>query len=471
MEAVFRDEYGKVSAALIRFLRDFDAAEEAIQEAFAVALVKWPIDGVPKNPAAWITTTARRKGIDSARRDQVRDQKYLILASSQAEDDQFTMLESMDDSQLHDDRLRLIFTCCHPALKMESRVALTLRALGGLTTTEISQAFLVPEATMAQRLVRAKRKIKDAGIPYRVPADSVLPDRLDGVLAVIYLIFNEGYSATGGDRLTRRDLSTEAIRLGRVLADLMPDDPEALGLLALMLLQDSRREARQTGDGLPTASELVSGSRAHHDPQGVWESGDFVLSLRFETSDGNESLQTVRIDNGRGRFVMERDLDGRGLQATLESDGSCVFHLDGEEVPAEAPLLLEKEWTAERVGRYRDYYRFLWGQPMNLSEPGRLEGAQVTSATFQNRAVLTLRVQFEPPVGTDLWYFHFQPGSKALVGYEFYDDDTKRRGEYIVFEGEEEGAGLVLPARRTWYQAWDDVMLGVDALVRLEAGG
>ena len=265
VETVFRDEYGKVSAALIRFLRDFDAAEDAIQEAFAVAVVRWPIDGVPKNPAAWITTTARRKGIDSARRNQVRDQKYLIIASSHTEDDQHTMLESMDDSQLKDDRLMLIFTCCHPALNMESRVALTLRTLGGLTTTEISQAFLVPEATMAQRLVRAKRRIKDAGIPYRVPADSVLPDRLDGVLAVVYLIFNEGYSASGGDRLTRRDLSTEAVRLGRVLAELMPDDPEVLGLLALMLLQDSRREARQTEDGLPVLLEDQDRSTWDHE--------------------------------------------------------------------------------------------------------------------------------------------------------------------------------------------------------------
>jgi len=271
IEAVFRDEYGKVSASLIRILRDFDAAEESIQEAFAVALVRWPVDGVPDNPAAWITTTARRKGIDVARRDQARNRKYILVASSQSEEDEFTMLEGMNDSRLHDDRLRLIFTCCHPALNVEARVALTLSTLGGLTTPEISQAFLVPEATMAQRLVRAKRKIKDAGIPYRVPDDSILPDRLDGVLAVIYLIFNEGYSASGGDDVIRRDLSTEAIRLGSVLAELMPDDPEVLGLLALMLLQDSRRDARQSADGLQVLLEDQHRSTWDHEQikQGV----------------------------------------------------------------------------------------------------------------------------------------------------------------------------------------------------------
>ena len=271
IEAVFRDEYGKVSASLIRILRDFDAAEESIQEAFAVALVRWPVDGVPDNPAAWITTTARRKGIDVARRDQARNRKYILVASSQSEEDESTMLEGMNDSRLHDDRLRLIFTCCHPALNVEARVALTLSTLGGLTTPEISQAFLVPEATMAQRLVRAKRKIKDAGIPYRVPDDSILPDRLDGVLTVIYLIFKEGYSASGGDDVIRRDLSTEAIRLGSVLAELMPDDPEVLGLLALMLLQDSRRDARQSADGLQVLLEDQHRSTWDHEQikQGV----------------------------------------------------------------------------------------------------------------------------------------------------------------------------------------------------------
>jgi RNA polymerase sigma-70 factor (ECF subfamily) len=255
IESVFREEYGKVIASLIRFLRDFDAAEEAIQDAFAVALARWPNEGVPQNPAAWITTAAKRKAIDAVRREKVRVEKYLTVAQTQTGEDDFDMLADYSDSNLHDDRLRLIFTCCHPALNLEAQIALTLKTLGGLTTPEIARAFLLPETTLAQRLVRAKRKIKDAAIPYRVPSDDVLPDRLTAALTVIYLVFNEGYSATGGDDLMRLDLCAEAIRLGRVLAELMPDDPETLGLLALMVLHDSRRDARMSPDGEPVLLE------------------------------------------------------------------------------------------------------------------------------------------------------------------------------------------------------------------------
>lgn len=225
-----------------------------------------------------------------------------------------------------------------------------------------------------------------------------------------------------------------------------------------------------TAAPLPTPAELVASSREHHDPDGVWENGHFVFSFRFERPDGEASLQTVHVDNGRGRFILERTVDGRAMRASLEADGGCRFELDGEPVPAADPFLGEREWTAERVTDYRNYYRFLWGQPMNLSEPGLLGGAQVTATTFQEQDVLTLRVQFEPPVGTDLWYFHFEPQTKVLVGYEFYKDEAARRGEYLVFDGTATGAGLSLPARRTWFQAWDDVTLGVDALIGLESG-
>jgi RNA polymerase sigma-70 factor (ECF subfamily) len=240
---VFRTEYGRAVAVLVRALGDIDLAEEAVQDAFAVAVDRWPSSGLPPSPAGWIITTARNKAIDRLRRESSRDDRHAqaMLLHDRG--------EPIEEGPVQDDRLRLIFTCCHPSLAVPSQVALTLRLLGGLTTAEIAKAFLVPEPTMAQRLVRAKAKIRDARIPYRVPYEADLPERLKPVLAVVYLIFNEGYAASSGDRLVREDLCAEAIRLGRLLAELMPDEPEVMGLLALMLLTESRRETRTTPDG------------------------------------------------------------------------------------------------------------------------------------------------------------------------------------------------------------------------------
>jgi RNA polymerase sigma-70 factor (ECF subfamily) len=275
LDRVFRDEWGRVLASLIGFLGDFDLAEEAAQEAFAIAAERWPRDGMPENPRAWLVTTARNRAIDRIRRDRTLAQKTRLLDLPEATEDE------MDDSAIPDERLELLFTCCHPALALVGQVALTLRTLGGLGTEEIARAFLVPRETMAKRLVRAKRKIEEAGIPFRVPPPHLLPDRLAAVLGVIYLIFNEGYGGRG-------DLATEAIRLGRALVELMPDEPDGRGLLALMLVNDARREAR-FADG-----ELV-----------LLRDQDRALWDMDQIAEGKAEINRALALGGRGAYVLQ----------------------------------------------------------------------------------------------------------------------------------------------------------------------
>jgi RNA polymerase sigma-70 factor, ECF subfamily len=277
VDAAFRDEWGRVVATLIRTTGDWDLAEECAQDAFTLALQRWPRDGIPGRPGAWLTTAARNRAIDVLRRRSVGAAKLReVAAMSRGPEPPAAGDVEADESGVPDDRLRLMFTCCHPALSLEARVALTLRTLAGLTTAEIARAFLASEATMAKRLVRAKHKIQHAGIPYRVPPAHLLPERTPGVLGVLYLLFNEGYSATAGSELVRQNLCAEAIRLARVLVTLMPDEAEAAGLLALMLLHDARRAARLDADG-----DLVT---LEDQDRGTWDAAE--ISEGVEILDG-----------------------------------------------------------------------------------------------------------------------------------------------------------------------------------------
>jgi RNA polymerase sigma-70 factor (ECF subfamily) len=290
-----------VLAALIGFLGDFDLAEEAAQEAFAIAAERWPREGVPSNPGVWLVTTARNRAIDRIRRERTHAEKLRLLDVPVAAGD------DMEQTTFPDERLELVFTCCHPALATEAQVALTLRTLGGLTTDEIARAFLVPEATMAQRLVRAKRKIKTAGIPFRVPADHLLPDRLAAVLAVVYLIFNQGYSAPP----THGDLAAEAIRLGRALAELMPDEPEVHGLLAMMLLHDARRAARLRDGDLVLLDEQ---------DRALWDAEQIAA--------GRTALDRALALHGHGPYVVQAAI--ASLHADDPRDWAQIAALYGE---------------------------------------------------------------------------------------------------------------------------------------------
>jgi RNA polymerase sigma-70 factor, ECF subfamily len=378
----FREEWGRVVATLIRMTRDWDLAEECAQDAFALALERWARDGVPRRPGAWLTTTARNRALDRFRRgatEAAKLQEITVLSHGEEPD------EEGDESGVEDDRLRLIFTCCHPALPLEARVALTLRTLAGLTVAEIARAFLVAEPTMAKRLVRAKSKIRHAAIPYRVPPPELLPERTGGVLAVLYLLFNEGYAATAGADLLRQGLCTEAIRLGRTLANLMPDEPEALGLLALMLLQHARRAARvdDAGDlvtleqqdrALWATSEIDEGlglldAALRHDSAGHYQLQAAIAACHATAADAadtdwpriaqlygrlTELTPSPVVELNRAVAVAMADGPAAGLELVeaLEASGALTgYHL----LPAtRADLLRRLDRRTEAAAAYRE---------------------------------------------------------------------------------------------------------------------
>ncbi|MFD5074931.1 RNA polymerase sigma factor [Streptomyces sp. NPDC058371] len=360
--AAFREEWGQVVATLIRVTGDWDLAEECAQDAFAQALDRWRRDGVPRRPGAWLTTTARHRALDVLRREAVGAQKLREVAVLTRHEGPH---DPEDDSGVHDDRLRLIFTCCHPALPIEARVALTLRTLAGLTTPEIARAFLVPEATMAQRLVRAKRKIRNAGIPYRVPPAHLLPERTTGVLGVVYLLFNEGYAATSGADLLRTNLCAEAVRLARVLARLMPDEPEVLGLLALLLLHDARRGTR-----VDTAGELVT-----------LEDQDRTAWDRAAVDEGAGLLETALRRGRPGPYQIQAAIVACHTTAATaqDTDWADIAALYGE-LARFVPSAVVRLNRAVAVGMAEGYEKGL-ALVAELEATGELDGYHLLSAT------------------------------------------------------------------------------------------
>jgi RNA polymerase sigma-70 factor (ECF subfamily) len=386
LDKVFREEYGRIIATMIRISGSFDLAEEALQEAFTSAASKWEREGTPNNPGAWLTTVAHRKVIDSIRRDKTHTDKQSEIAFESTRLQPYAEMELREETvEYPDDRLRLIFTCCHPSLVREAQVALTLRTLGGLTTTEIAHAFLVPEATLAQRLVRAKQKIRLAGIPYEVPSLEVVGERLAAVRAVIYLIFNEGYAASAGHSLIRNDLCAEAIRLGRVLCELLPNEPENMGLLALMLLQDSRREARVNDEG-----ELVT---LGEQDRSLWDAAEIAEGTRLVQAAlslrrvGNYQLQAaIAAVHAEAKHADETDwrqivaLYGELLRITSSpvvalNHAAAVAMSEG---PEQGLRLLEAAGTG---GALQNYYLFHASRADLLRRLNRSDEAATAYAT------------------------------------------------------------------------------------------